>query len=55
MRFIAALLQDKTAATAIEYGLILALLALGIIGAVQGIGDQVSATFNSTSSTMANG
>ncbi len=53
MRFIAKLLRDKTAATAIEYGLIVALIALGIVGAVQGIGDQVSETFSTTSSAMA--
>jgi len=48
------LLRDDAGATAIEYGLIVALIAIGIISAVQGIGEQVSTTFSTTSESMAN-
>jgi pilus assembly protein Flp/PilA len=44
MRFLAtlrALLTDTRGATAIEYGLILALIFIAIMGAVQGFGVQV--------------
>lgn len=46
-------LAETTGATAIEYGLIIALVSLAAIAATQGIGSQVSATFSSTSATMA--
>lgn len=52
MKFINTLFRDKTGATAIEYGLIAALIAVAAIAAMQGIGGQLSATFNSTSSSM---
>ena len=45
-------LQDEVGATAIEYGLIAALIAVGIIVAVQALGTQVSATFNSVAANM---
>lgn len=54
MHFINRLLRDESGATAIEYGLIVALIAIGIISALQGMGDQLQTTFNSTSSSMAN-
>lgn len=38
-------LCDERGASAIEYGLIAALIAAVIIGAVGGIGDQVRSTF----------
>jgi pilus assembly protein Flp/PilA len=38
-------LNDERGASAIEYGLIAALIAAVIIGAVSGIGDQVRSTF----------
>ncbi len=47
-------LNDETGATAIEYGLIAALIAVAAIAAMQGLGDSLEATFNGTSSTMAN-
>ena len=46
-------LNDETGATAIEYGLIAALIAVAAIAAMQGLGDSLKATFNSTSSSMA--
>lgn len=53
MKFFAKLLTDKTGATAIEYGLIAALIAVAAISAMQGLGSQLGTTFNSTSSSMA--
>jgi pilus assembly protein Flp/PilA len=47
-------LKDESEATAIEYGLIAALLALGVIAAGRTLGTQLGATFNSTSNLMAN-
>ena len=43
---------DISGATAIEYGLIAALIAVAAIAAMQGLGGSLSATFNTTSSTM---
>jgi pilus assembly protein Flp/PilA len=39
-------LKDESGATAIEYGLIAALIAVGIIGGATAIGDQVNQTFD---------
>ncbi|MBN7778626.1 Flp family type IVb pilin [Nitratireductor aquimarinus] len=38
-------LKDESGATAIEYGLLAALIAVGIIAAAGALGDGVSATF----------
>lgn len=51
---LARFLKDDAGATAIEYGLIAALLAVGIIGAAKGLGNQVSGTFNNVSTAMKN-
>ena len=48
MRFV----KDESGATAIEYGLIAALIAVGIIAAARGLGSLISATFNTITSTM---
>ncbi len=54
MKFINKLLRrDVEGATAIEYGLIAALIAVAAIAAMQGLGGSLKATFNATSSTMA--
>ena len=55
MKFINKLLRDEAGATAIEYGLIAALIAVAAISAMQGLGSQLTATFNTTSETMAGG
>ena len=47
------LLRDNQGATAIEYGLIAALIAVAAIAAMQGLGGSLKDTFNTTSSTMA--
>ena len=45
-------LKDESGATAIEYGLIAALIAVVIITAVTAVGTQLSATFNSISGSV---
>lgn len=54
MIFLKKMLGDDAGATAIEYGLIVALIAIGIVAALQGMGDQLAATFSTTSTGMAN-
>ncbi|HKR92615.1 Flp family type IVb pilin [Novosphingobium sp.] len=46
------LAEDKKGATAIEYGLIAALIAVAAIAAMQGLGSQLNTTFSTTSSAM---
>ena len=50
-----ALLIDECGANAIEYGLIAALIAVAAITAMQGLGNQLKSTFNSTSSAVSVG
>ena len=47
------LVYDESGATAIEYGLIAALIAVAAITAMQSLGNQLSATFSSVSNSMA--
>jgi pilus assembly protein Flp/PilA len=49
---VARFVQDESGATAIEYGLIAALIAVGIIAAARGLGSQIGLTFNTVASTM---
>ena len=44
--------KDESGATAIEYGLIAALLGVGIIAGARALGLQISATFNTVTTTM---
>ena len=53
MKFINNLLRDEAGATAIEYGLIAALIAVAAITAMSGLGTQLSTTFSSVSGSMA--
>ncbi len=53
MTFINKMIRDEAGATAIEYGLIAALIAVAAITAMQGLGNQLKTTFNTTSSAMA--
>ena len=46
------LLRDDSGATAIEYGLIAALIAVVIIGAVTVVGTKLSTTFTTVSSSI---
>ena len=52
MKFINKLFRDEAGATAIEYGLIAALIAVAAIGAMNGLGKQLQTTFNTTSGAM---
>ncbi len=54
MQFIRKLIKDKKGATAIEYGLIAALIAVAAITAMGALGNQRSTTFNNVSDAMAN-
>jgi pilus assembly protein Flp/PilA len=44
--------QDESGATAIEYGLIAALIAVAIIVAVTAVGTNLSATFQTVASNL---
>ena len=46
------LIANDRGATAIEYGLIAALIAVAAITAMNGLGTQLKRTFNTTSSAM---
>ncbi|MBY6013352.1 Flp family type IVb pilin [Qipengyuania gaetbuli] len=53
MKFINKLRRNEEGATAIEYGLIAALIAVAAITAMQSLGQELSTTFNTTDSAMA--
>jgi pilus assembly protein Flp/PilA len=55
MKMIRKMFADKKGATAIEYGLIAALIAVAAVGAMSGLGSQISKTFNKSSTTMSKG
>ncbi len=44
--------RDTRGATAIEYGLIVALIALSLVAGARSIGNQLNTTFNAASSGM---
>ena len=50
--FIRKLIRDKKGATAIEYGLIAALIAVAAITAMQALGTSLSSTFTNVSTAM---
>ncbi|MEC9066300.1 Flp family type IVb pilin [Pelagerythrobacter marinus] len=52
MKFINKLLRDEQGATAIEYGLIAALIAVAAITAMSTLGDNLSATFSAVSDDL---
>jgi pilus assembly protein Flp/PilA len=52
MQFIRKLIKDKKGATAIEYGLIAALIAVAAITAMQGLGTSLNRTFTNVSTAM---
>ena len=47
-------LRSRRAATAIEYGLIAALIAVAAIAAMQGLGNQLKKTFGNVTTAMKN-
>ena len=52
MTFINKLFADEQGATAIEYGLIAALIAVAAITAMQSLGDELSTTFSTVATEM---
>ena len=44
--------NDESGATAIEYGLIAALIAVGLIGGATAVGERVFDTFDTTAGVM---
>ena len=46
------LIRNEEGATAIEYGLIAALIAVAAIGAMQGNGNKLNVTFNNVSNHL---
>jgi pilus assembly protein Flp/PilA len=54
MKFFNKLLRDEQGATAIEYGLIAALIAVAAITAMQSLGNELSGTFSTVATTLEN-
>ena len=52
MNLISQFLKDETAATAIEYGLIAAGIALVIIASVNGLGSKLNARFTAINTSL---
>jgi len=50
--FLARLLNDESGATAIEYGLIAALIAVAIIASLSAVGNSLTTTFNTVGTTL---
>lgn len=46
------LVRNEEGATAIEYGLIAALIAVAAIGAMTSVGQKLNSTFNNVSSSL---
>ena len=51
-RFVTRFLNDQSGATAIEYGLIAALIAVVIIGAVTSAGGAINTTFGKVATAL---
>ncbi|MDX1423878.1 MAG: Flp family type IVb pilin [Kiloniellales bacterium] len=51
-KVIRAFAEDESGATAIEYGLIAALVSVAAIGALTAMGDSLSAMFDTVSSAL---
>lgn len=52
MKFINKLFRDEQGATAIEYGLIAALIAIAAITAMQSLGNELETTFSTVSTEL---
>jgi pilus assembly protein Flp/PilA len=52
MRIIHKLIRNEKGATAIEYGLIAALIAVAAIAAMKGVGTTLNSTFSNVSTQM---
>lgn len=55
MKLIRNLARDESGATAIEYGLLVALIAIAAIASLQAVGNELSTTMNKIGTTMSNG
>ena len=53
MSFIRKIFRNEKGATAIEYGLIAALIAVAAISAMKGVGTTLNSTFTNVSTQMA--
>lgn len=53
-KFFKKLIKNEEGATAIEYGLIAALIAVAAIGALTAVGDQLETTFNGVAGSLEN-
>ncbi|MBB6122591.1 Flp family type IVb pilin [Sphingobium subterraneum] len=52
MKYFRNMLKDSKGATAIEYGLIAALIAVAAIGAMGTVGNKLNNTFNNVSNKL---
>jgi pilus assembly protein Flp/PilA len=52
IRFVSRFIQDERGATAIEYGLIVALISVVIITAVQTVGTNLNTKFNRIATSL---
>lgn len=52
MKFVSKFFKDESGATAIEYGLIAALIAVVIIGGVTAVGTDVAKAFNAVAGAI---
>lgn len=52
MRHLKELLKDRRGATAVEYGLILALVFLAMVGAIRGVATETSEMWNNVSNAV---
>ena len=52
MRFVRKLIKSNKAATAVEYGLIAALIAVAAIAALRGVGTSLKTTYTTASAGM---
>jgi pilus assembly protein Flp/PilA len=52
MNIISRFVRDESGATAIEYGLIAALIAVVIIGGIRAVGTGLSTTFNNIQAAL---
>jgi pilus assembly protein Flp/PilA len=52
MKFVRKMMKNEEGATAIEYGLIAALIAVAAIGAMTSLGSKLGSTFNNVSNKL---
>ena len=50
--FVRDLIRNESGATAMEYGLITALICIAIIGAITAVGSSLGSTFNTASNAL---